>query len=319
MDRCYSPSSSSSTQGGHGSGDHDQTPSSLRKRWLLRAREQRCRLYIMRRNTTSVNTNNNTQLITYLTCQWPCTPCLLNASTTLGLQNHMKIKALNYEYDRDFWVEISDHGMKARKRQPLIHLERRTEDLWGIEYRHRPIFGRELQKKEFELLNFLANPRTSPEELHHSKVGHLKIQKQLVEACPFLAMRASALLFQIILRNIEIKDISVEINTDALCLLQISQLTMGLPCRACSKHSNLCRTWVLTVARCEFNAYLTLWGCRLARSSLGDPMLERFSGSYDSILFGPCPLVIPLCFISNPTNYSTIACLIVSVPMLSLI
>ncbi|KAJ6935113.1 hypothetical protein NC652_010196 [Populus alba x Populus x berolinensis] len=49
MDRCYSPSSSSSTQGGHGSGDHDQTPSSLRKRWLLRAREQRCRLYIMRR------------------------------------------------------------------------------------------------------------------------------------------------------------------------------------------------------------------------------------------------------------------------------
>ncbi|KAL9392769.1 hypothetical protein Peur_016689 [Populus x canadensis] len=50
MDRCYSPLSSSSTQAGHGSGDHDQTPnSSLRKRWLLRAREQRCRLYIMRR------------------------------------------------------------------------------------------------------------------------------------------------------------------------------------------------------------------------------------------------------------------------------
>jgi len=78
----------------------------------------------------------------------------------------------------------------------------------------------------------------------------------------------------------------------------------------CSKHSNPCRTWVLTVARCEFNAYLTLWGCWLARSSLGDPMLERFSGSYESILFGPCPLVIPLYFISNPTNYSTITCLI---------
>jgi hypothetical protein len=48
--------------------------------------------YYAGRNTTSVNTNNNTQLITYLTCQWPCTPYLLIASTTLGLQNHMKVE-----------------------------------------------------------------------------------------------------------------------------------------------------------------------------------------------------------------------------------
>jgi hypothetical protein len=33
MGQCYS-SSSSSTQGGHSSGDHDQTSSSLRKRYM---------------------------------------------------------------------------------------------------------------------------------------------------------------------------------------------------------------------------------------------------------------------------------------------
>jgi len=31
---------------------------------------------------------------------------------------------------------------KLGKDSQLIHLEGRTEDLWGIEYRHRPIFGR---------------------------------------------------------------------------------------------------------------------------------------------------------------------------------
>ncbi|KAJ6978538.1 hypothetical protein NC653_026840 [Populus alba x Populus x berolinensis] len=47
MGQCYS--SSSSTHGGHCSGDHAQTSSSLRKRRVLMAREQRSRFYIKRR------------------------------------------------------------------------------------------------------------------------------------------------------------------------------------------------------------------------------------------------------------------------------